>query len=46
MWDRAAVRAKEVLDTHHPALIEPQIDARIRDRYAIHLDPAWSRRQA
>ena len=46
MRDRAAVRAKEVLDTHYPELIEPEVDARIRDRYAIHLDPTWSRRQA
>ena len=39
--DTTASRAREILRTHHPALIEPEADARIRDRYAIHLDRAW-----
>ena len=40
--DRAAVKAKEILATHRPTLIEPETDARIRERFAIHLDPVRS----
>ena len=40
--DTTASRAREILRTHHPALIEPEADARIRDRYAIHLERAWA----
>ena len=46
MWDRAVIRTKEILGTPRPASIEPEVDAGIRDRYAIHLDPARSRPQA
>ena len=44
MWDRAAIRAKEILAAHCPALIDGEADARIRDRYTVRLDPVWSRR--
>ena len=39
--DRAAIKAREILGSHYPVLIEPEIDARIRERFAIHLGPAW-----
>ena len=40
--ESAAIRAREILSTHHPVLIEPEIDARIRHRFAIHLEPVWT----
>ena len=40
IWERARVKAKEILNTHRPTLIEPEADARIRERFAIHLAPA------
>ena len=43
MWHTATIRAKEILDTQVPALIDKDADARIRDRYSIRLDPVWSR---
>ena len=46
IWDRATVKAKEILDTHRPTQIEPEADARIRERFAIHLAPAWSQQAA
>ena len=42
--DTATIRAKEILGTHYPALIDGEADARIRDRYTVRLDPIWSRR--
>ena len=42
IWDTATIQAREILGTHHPALIEQEIDARIREHYVIHLDRAWS----
>ncbi|MCY3767991.1 MAG: trimethylamine methyltransferase family protein [Gammaproteobacteria bacterium] len=35
MWQRAHVRAREILSTHHPQYLDPQVDSRIRDRYKI-----------
>ena len=42
IWDSATIQAREILRTHRPALIDPEIDSRIRERYVIHLDRAWS----
>ena len=39
--EQVAVKAREILATHYPVTIEPAIDARIRERFAIHLDPVW-----
>ena len=41
--ERAAEKAKEILETHRPELIDAETDARIRDRFAIHLPPVWRR---
>ncbi len=35
IWDRAARRAGEILDTHTPEYLPPGIDRRIRDRFNI-----------
>ena len=43
MWDTATIRAKDILDTHFPALIDRDADTRIRDRFSIRLEPVWSR---
>ena len=40
--ESAATRARKVLSDHYPVLIEPALDERIRKRYAIHLEPAWT----
>ncbi len=40
--EAAAIRAREVLASHHPVLVEPGLDAQIRERYAIHLEPSWN----
>lgn len=42
IWNSATIQAREILRAHRPALIDPEIDSRIRERYAIHLDRAWS----
>jgi trimethylamine--corrinoid protein Co-methyltransferase len=34
---RARVRVQEILSTHYPAYIDPAVDARIRERFEIHL---------
>ena len=43
-WDRATLRAKQILRTHYPNYIHPDTDARIRQQYNIRLmtqsDPA------
>jgi len=38
MWQRANVRAREVLDTYHPQYLDPMVDVKIRDRFNIRLD--------
>lgn len=35
MWQRARQKAKEILETHHPQPIPPEIDAAIRARFEI-----------
>ena len=42
IWNSATIQAREILRAHRPALIDPEIDSRIRERYVIHLDRAWS----
>jgi trimethylamine--corrinoid protein Co-methyltransferase len=42
MWDRARERARQVLASHLPVHIDPETDARIRERFAIRLDPVWT----
>ena len=34
-WERARKKAKEILATHKPEMIPPEIDARIRERFEI-----------
>ena len=41
IWDRAAARARDVLDGHFPVLVEPRSDRAIRDAYSIHLPTHW-----
>ena len=38
MWDRAKVRAREILDSYKPDYIDDLTDTRIRNRYNILLD--------
>ncbi len=40
IWARASARAREVLQSHRPDPIPPEVDAAIRDRFVIHLKPA------
>jgi trimethylamine--corrinoid protein Co-methyltransferase len=40
IYDRAHERVREILATHYPEHIEPAVDAKIRDRFPIRLDPA------
>lgn len=35
MWERANMRAKEILSSHYPEYIEPGIDKKIRERFSI-----------
>lgn len=37
LWQRARLRAREVLDQHHPDYLSPDVDRRIRERFTIHL---------
>lgn len=37
---RAAERVREILSTHYPQYIEPDVDRKIRERFPIHLDRA------
>ena len=37
------MKAREILETHRPVLIDAETDARIRGRYVIHLPPVWRR---
>jgi trimethylamine--corrinoid protein Co-methyltransferase len=38
MWERARIKAQQVLKTHQPTPIPPEIDAAIRERFDILLD--------
>ena len=42
IWQRAAVKARAVLQSHVPEPIAPDLDARIRERFPIRLDLARS----
>ncbi len=46
IWERARDRARSVLESHLPTHIDSETDARIRERFTIHLDPVWQRRPA
>ena len=39
MWQRARARARQILDTHQPEPISPDIDMAIRQKYEILLPP-------
>jgi len=43
MWQRAATRAKEILDNHYPNQIPADVDERIRSSYNIHLPALWQK---
>jgi trimethylamine--corrinoid protein Co-methyltransferase len=38
MWERARIKAQQILKTHQPTPIPPEIDAAIRERFDILLD--------
>ncbi len=38
IWQRAGVRVREILNTHHPDYLAPGIDEKIRDNFNILLD--------
>jgi trimethylamine--corrinoid protein Co-methyltransferase len=40
VYDLANVKVKEILSSHYPEYIEPKIDAKIRERFPIQLNPA------
>jgi trimethylamine--corrinoid protein Co-methyltransferase len=40
VYERAHERVHEILSTHYPQLVEPTVDARLRERFPIRLDPA------
>ena len=40
IYDRAHERVQEILSTHYPEHIDPAVDAKIRERFPIRLDPA------
>ena len=35
MWQRAHTKVVEILDSHHPQYLEPEVDRKIRDQYKI-----------
>lgn len=37
IWERAKENARTILDSHHPDYIDPAADAKIRERFDIHL---------
>lgn len=39
LWSKARDKARHVLGTHFPAYVDPIVDARIRDRFNILIDP-------
>ena len=40
IYDRAHERVQEILSSHYPEYLDPAVDARIRERFPIRLDPA------
>ena len=40
IYERAHDRVGEILGTHYPQYLDPAVDARIRERFPIRLDPA------
>lgn len=40
IYDRAHERVREILGAHYPEYLDPSLDARIRERFPIRLDPA------
>lgn len=40
IYERAHDRVGEILSTHYPTYLDPAVDARIRERFPIRLDPA------
>ena len=40
IYESAHDRVKEILGSHYPAYIDPAVDAKIRERFPIRLDPA------
>jgi trimethylamine--corrinoid protein Co-methyltransferase len=40
IYERAHERVEEILGTHYPQYLDPAVDARIRERFPIRLDPA------
>ncbi len=40
VYERAHERVREILGSHYPAYLDPALDARIRERFPIRLDPA------
>ncbi len=40
MWTRACQKAKQILETHEPDRVPPEVDAAIRERFEILLPPA------
>lgn len=43
VYERAHERVREILGAHYPGYLEPGLDARIRERFPIRLDPAAMR---
>ena len=41
IWDRASSKVRDILQSHRPEQIAPETDARIRDRFVIHLEKSW-----
>ena len=39
IWDRARMRAQQILTDHHPSYLEPDVDNKIRTSFNILLDP-------
>jgi len=40
IYAQAHERVREILSTHYPTYLDPAVDARIRERFPIRLDPA------
>jgi trimethylamine--corrinoid protein Co-methyltransferase len=40
LYEQAHVRVQEMLSGHYPQYIDPAVDARLRERFPIRLDPA------
>ena len=40
IYDRAHERVEDILSSHYPEHLDPAVDAKIRERFPIRLDPA------